>query len=111
MQMWRCTVCRFVWEGEEPPEKCPRCGAPKDKFEKIPENRVKMIERSRLTNSLHVVLHSLLSRITEICEKGIKDDLDLGCVKIFRESKEFAEEMMRKIKAEIEIHIAKGKWG
>jgi len=111
MQMWRCTVCKFIWEGEEPPEKCPRCGALREKFEKISEEGSELIERSRLTNSLHAHLHSLLSKIIDVCGKGIEDNLDPGCVKIFKESKEFAEEMMRKIKAEIEVHIAKGKWG
>ncbi len=27
-----CTVCGYVHEGTEPPEKCPVCGAPKEKF-------------------------------------------------------------------------------
>lgn len=34
---WICTVCGYVHEGEEPPETCPQCGAPKDKFEKMDE--------------------------------------------------------------------------
>ncbi|MFZ5651076.1 MAG: flavin reductase [Bacillota bacterium] len=29
---WLCTVCGYVHEGKEPPEKCPYCGAPRDKF-------------------------------------------------------------------------------
>jgi rubredoxin/uncharacterized membrane protein len=29
---WRCTVCGYVHEGAEPPEKCPVCGADKSKF-------------------------------------------------------------------------------
>ena len=29
---WICTVCGYVHEGENPPEKCPVCGAPADKF-------------------------------------------------------------------------------
>lgn len=29
---WICTVCGYRHEGEEPPEVCPDCGAPKDKF-------------------------------------------------------------------------------
>lgn len=33
MKKWICTVCGYVYEGEEAPEKCPVCGAPKDKFE------------------------------------------------------------------------------
>lgn len=30
---WICTVCGYVHEGENPPEKCPQCGAPAEKFE------------------------------------------------------------------------------
>ncbi|MBC8385919.1 MAG: NADH peroxidase [Candidatus Cloacimonetes bacterium] len=30
---WICTVCGYVHEGESPPEKCPQCGAPAEKFE------------------------------------------------------------------------------
>ena len=29
---WVCQVCGFVWEGEQPPEKCPQCKAPASKF-------------------------------------------------------------------------------
>jgi rubrerythrin len=29
---WICTVCGYVHEGENPPEKCPTCGAPAEKF-------------------------------------------------------------------------------
>jgi rubrerythrin len=32
---WRCTVCDYIHEGDEPPEECPICGAPKDAFEKV----------------------------------------------------------------------------
>lgn len=35
MTQWRCTVCGYVHVGETPPEKCPICGASKDKFKKI----------------------------------------------------------------------------
>ena len=27
-----CQVCGYVHEGDEPPEKCSQCGAPKEKF-------------------------------------------------------------------------------
>ncbi|AEF93323.1 Rubrerythrin [Desulfotomaculum nigrificans CO-1-SRB] len=33
MKKWRCTVCGYVCEGESPVEKCPNCGAPREKFE------------------------------------------------------------------------------
>lgn len=35
MKKWRCTVCGYIHEGDEPPEKCPVCGADKSKFEEL----------------------------------------------------------------------------
>lgn len=34
---WKCTVCGYIYEGDEVPEdyKCPVCGVGKDKFEKV----------------------------------------------------------------------------
>ena len=32
MKKWVCTVCGYVYEGEQPPEKCPQCGVPASKF-------------------------------------------------------------------------------
>ena len=29
---WVCSVCGYVFEGEQPPEKCPQCKAPASKF-------------------------------------------------------------------------------
>ena len=37
MKKWRCTVCGYIHNGEEPPEKCPVCGADKSLFEEIIE--------------------------------------------------------------------------
>ncbi|MCI4435533.1 MAG: rubredoxin [Ignisphaera sp.] len=110
MPMWKCKVCGFVFEGPEPPEKCPKCGSPKDQFVKLSEEEEKLILRSRLTNSLHIEAYTLLQRLLEIAEKGIQDNLDPPCVKIFTEEKEFALTMMQKIKAELETHMKKGKW-
>lgn len=28
MKTWRCTVCGLLYEGEDPPESCFKCGAP-----------------------------------------------------------------------------------
>ena len=33
MEKYLCTVCGYMHEGENPPEKCPQCGAPAEKFE------------------------------------------------------------------------------
>ncbi|MBQ6987252.1 MAG: NADH peroxidase [Oscillibacter sp.] len=32
MKKWVCSVCGYVYEGENPPEKCPQCGVPASKF-------------------------------------------------------------------------------
>jgi rubredoxin len=37
MKKWRCTVCGYIHVGDEPPEKCPVCGAGKNFFEEIIE--------------------------------------------------------------------------
>jgi len=30
---WRCTLCGYIHTGDSPPEECPVCKAPKEKFE------------------------------------------------------------------------------
>lgn len=32
MKKWVCNICGYVYEGEEPPEHCPMCNAPKSEF-------------------------------------------------------------------------------
>ncbi len=32
---WKCTVCGYVHDGETPPDHCPRCGSPSEKFERV----------------------------------------------------------------------------
>ena len=34
MAKWVCSICGYVYEGEEAPEKCPQCKAPAEKFAK-----------------------------------------------------------------------------
>ncbi|BBO83027.1 hypothetical protein DSCO28_35930 [Desulfosarcina ovata subsp. sediminis] len=37
MKKWKCTVCGYIHTGDEPPDKCPVCGAPKSRFIDISE--------------------------------------------------------------------------
>ena len=41
MKAYVCKVCGYIHFGEEAPEKCPQCGAPKEKFELKVENGAK----------------------------------------------------------------------
>lgn len=38
MTKWVCSVCGYIYEGENPPEKCPQCKAPASKFTKVESN-------------------------------------------------------------------------
>jgi len=109
--MWQCSVCGYVWDGEEAPEKCPKCGAVKEKFAKVEDKAMELIERSRFTNSLHMALYSILEQVADVAEDGIDDNLDPACVKIFKKALEQAEILQQSIKAELQGHMKKGKWG
>ena len=37
MKKWVCPVCGYVHEGPEPPEKCPVCKVPGEKFTEMQE--------------------------------------------------------------------------
>ena len=110
MPLWKCEVCGLVYEGPEPPEKCPRCGAPREKFRQLTEQEVNLVLRSRKTNYLHMKALSLLRELQVVAEEIIQDNLDPACVKIANEEKEFALLTIQKIMAELEVHMKKGKW-
>ena len=43
-KQWICTVCGYIAEGEEAPEKCPQCGAPRSKFKEMnPDELLKFV--------------------------------------------------------------------
>lgn len=37
MKKWKCTICNYIHIGDEPPEKCPICGADKSVFIEVVE--------------------------------------------------------------------------
>ena len=37
---WTCTVCGYTHEGDQPPDKCPQCGVPAEKFKKVEEGEM-----------------------------------------------------------------------
>ena len=40
MAKWVCSVCGYVHEGDQAPEKCPQCGVPAEKFVKQSEGEM-----------------------------------------------------------------------
>lgn len=111
MKKWRCGVCGYIHDGEDAPDFCPKCGAKKEKFSLLDNDAANLVERSRFTNSLHMELHSIMHQVMELCEDGIEDDLDPNCVVIFNKAKKSAIEIMHAVKAELQGHMNKGKWG
>jgi hypothetical protein len=109
--MWQCGACGYVWDGEEPPDKCPKCGAARAKFAELEGKAMELVDSSRFTNSLHMHLYTLLEQVMEVAEDGIDDNLDPGCVKIFKNAMGQAELLQQSIKAELQGHVKKGKWG
>ncbi len=54
MKKWKCTICRYIHEGDAPPDRCPICKAPASKFIMLEEEvdqksqdalRIKELER------------------------------------------------------------------
>ncbi len=109
--MWRCGVCGYIHDGDSAPDKCPKCGSPKEKFAQIEAAAAKLIERARHTNHLHMKMAAKLGKVIKIADKGIDDNLDPGCLEIFTKAKEQANILIHSIRAELQGHMNKGKWG
>jgi hypothetical protein len=52
-----------------------------------------------------------LAKIKEAAQKGVDDNLDPGCVGVFKKALAEAGVLQGLVKAEIAVHLSKGKWG
>ena len=108
--LWKCSVCGMVVEGENPPEACPKCGAPKEKFVQLTEEEAKKVYASDRTNDIHMEIAALAMKIRELAEEGIRIALDPPCVALFTKARDEVWVIKQRSKAEIASHIGKGKW-
>ncbi len=106
----KCEVCGLIHEAEAMGEKCPKCGAPKEKFVELEQEVADKVTRSQKSNDLHAALINLMKEVEKVADCGIEDNLDPGCVKIFKEAKEAAVMFKRKSMAEIAGHVGKSKY-
>ncbi|HEY8392458.1 MAG TPA: rubredoxin [Capillibacterium sp.] len=111
MKKWRCSVCGYVHDGDNPPAVCPKCKAGAEKFNVIPEEESALIERARKTNHCHVQLLALLEEVKQVAAVGLAEELDPACVALFQRATQTAVELRQAIKAELAGHMGKGKWG
>lgn len=107
---YKC-VCGYIHDGDEPPAKCPKCGAPAERFTKLDDAAANLVEQSRRSNMCHCRIVDLARQIEGVCKQGIEDNLDPGCVDVFKKSLAACYEMMKLSMTELQGHMQKGKWG
>ena len=73
MKKFVCQVCGYVYEGEMPPDKCPQCGAPKEKFKEVQE--VKMEWASE-----HVI--GVAKGLDEEVVQGLRENFAGECTEV-----------------------------
>ena len=69
---WVCSVCGYVFEGEQPPERCPVCKAPASKFNKQEGEKVWAAE--------HVV--GVASDAPDEIKNGLRDMFNGECSEV-----------------------------
>ena len=107
---WKCS-CGYIHDGEAAPDRCPKCGAPAERFTLLDDDAAERVERSRHTNVLHCRVVDLARQIEGACKNGIEDSLDPGCAKVFEITLAHSYEIMKLSMTEMQVHAAKNKWG
>ena len=69
---WVCSICGYVYEGEQPPEKCPVCKAPASKFNKQDAEMTWAAE--------HVV--GIASDVPEEIKQGLRENFTGECSEV-----------------------------
>ena len=111
MQKWRCGSCGYVHDGDQAPDKCPKCGAPKEQFTQIEHEKSDLIDKSRKTNEMHMAIASMYAKIQKWANTIKEENLDPPCVNIAERVLKDTHETIQAIKAEIQAHVNKEKWG
>ncbi|MCK5129542.1 MAG: rubredoxin [Clostridiales bacterium] len=109
-KLFKCSACGYVHEGEDAPDKCPKCGAPKEKFNQLDEEATNKVYTADRTNDIHMELINLATKIQKLAEEGIEINLDPPCVGVFNNAKDEAWVIKQRSKAELAGHVGKGKW-
>lgn len=109
-KLFKCSMCNFVYEGDDAPDFCPKCGAPKEKFVALNEEEVAKIVNSKRTNAIHMKLIGYADKIEALCNEGIDINLDPPCVDLFKKALKEAYLIRNRSSAELEGHMKKGKW-
>ncbi len=108
--LWKCSVCGYTHTGDEAPDKCPKCGAPKESFSLLSEADARKITDSDRTNDIHMEIVKLAMKMVDLAKEGIDINLDPPCVEVFTKAQKEAWIIKQRSKAEIAGHMTRGKW-
>ena len=109
-KLWKCNVCGYIHEGEQAPDACPKCGAPKEKFSALSSMDAEKIFEADRTNTIHMEIIAEVDKLTALCREGIELKLDPPCVSLFEKAIAEFKVIKQRCKAEIETHVNKAKW-
>jgi len=73
MAKFVCSVCGYVYEGDAAPEKCPQCGVPAEKFNKVEEGEMTWAAE-------HVV--GVAKGVDEEILQGLRDNFNGECSEV-----------------------------
>ncbi len=75
MKKYVCPVCGYVHEGDNPPEKCPQCGVPGEKFTVIKEGGLNFACE-------HVIGVGAKGKIDDEIYAGLKSNFEGECTEV-----------------------------
>ena len=70
---WTCSVCGYTHEGDTPPEKCPQCGVPAEKFVEVKEGALEWVDE-------HVV--GVAQGVDPEIVQGLRDNFNGECSEV-----------------------------
>ena len=73
MSKFECSVCGYIFEGEQPPEKCPQCGVPASKFNKMEEDELVWADEHKV---------GVAQGLDEEVVQGLRDNFNGECSEV-----------------------------
>lgn len=73
MKKWVCSVCGYVYEGEQPPAQCPQCKVPAEKFNLMEEGKKEWADQ-------HVV--GVAKGVDPEIIQGLRDNFNGECSEV-----------------------------
>ena len=75
MKKFVCPVCGYVYEGENPPEKCPQCGVPGSKFTVMDDSALNFVCE-------HVIGVGAKDKVDAEVYEGLKANFEGECTEV-----------------------------